>query len=219
MLAAAGAGTVTSFILPNASPQSSSIASTVLPTRALPGPIAIFLSVIRTTGTCTLIRETGGIAAWFGTKEYVASVLLARRWRAFALYASDENEMGGVGGCGDEKNKKEIGLRPWESALSGACARAAFNLVLFPAHTVKSAMQTAEELRPFASTLPGGTANTPSNTPKPTFGGIFMAIYHAQGVKELYAGCRIMVARSIPSSAIIFLIMIGGGSILDDGGP
>ncbi|PPQ80620.1 hypothetical protein CVT25_001649 [Psilocybe cyanescens] len=230
VLAAAGAGAVTSFILTPIElvkckmqvqmlvPQSSSISSSTasaaaLPTRALPGPIAVFLSVIRTTGvrglwlgqTGTLIRETGGTAAWFGTKEYVASVLLARRRRTSALYASDEGE---VGSGGDEKNK-ETGLRPWESAFSGACAGAAFNLALFPADTVKSAMQTAEELRPTTSTLPGGTVNTTPNTPKPTFGGTFMAMYRAQGVRGLYAGCGITVARSIPSSAIIFLIYDG----------
>ncbi len=34
-----------------------------------------------------------------------------------------------------------------ESALSGACAGASFNLALFPADSVKSTMQTADELR------------------------------------------------------------------------
>ncbi|KAK7042955.1 mitochondrial ornithine carrier protein [Paramarasmius palmivorus] len=53
----------------------------------LPGPIAVLSSVIKSTGvrglwlghTGTLIRETGGTAAWFGTKEFVASQLLNRR--------------------------------------------------------------------------------------------------------------------------------------------
>ncbi len=52
-----------------------------------PGPIAVLASILRTTGirglwlgqTGTLIRETGGGAAWFGTKEYVANILVRRR--------------------------------------------------------------------------------------------------------------------------------------------
>jgi len=156
--------------------------------RPLPGPISVLFSVIRSTGirglwlghTGTLIRETGGTAAWFGTKEYVASLLLARRHRL------------------EPGSRVPTELRPWESALSGACAGAAFNFALFPADSIKSTMQTAEELRP---TVVGGP-----QIPKLSFGQTFMAMYRAQGIKGLYAGCGITVARSIPSSAIIFLI-------------
>jgi ornithine carrier protein len=158
--------------------------------RALPGPIAVFTSVLRTTGvrglwlghTGTFIRETGGTAAWFGTKEYVASLLLSRRARL------------------EPGSPPPTELRPWESAASGACAGAAFNLALFPADTVKSAMQTAEELRP---------AGASTTQPRATFGGTFAAMYRAQGIRGLYAGCGVTVARSIPSSAIIFLLYDG----------
>jgi mitochondrial ornithine carrier protein len=143
----------------------------------------VLLSVVRNTGlrglwlgqTGTFIRETGGTAAWFTTKEYIASLLLARR---------------------SHPTSKDTQLRPWESAFSGACAGAAFNLALFPADTVKSAMQT-EELRSKPTAVRG------------TFTGTFMAMYRAQGIRGLYAGCGITVARSIPSSAIIFLIYDG----------
>jgi ornithine carrier protein len=77
-----------------------------------------------------------------------------------------------------------------------------FNLVLFPADTVKSAMQTEEELRPTTQ-----TAGKPA--PKSSFFATFKAMYRAQGIKGLYAGCGITVARSVPSSAIIFLIYDG----------
>ncbi|KAF4616855.1 hypothetical protein D9613_008749 [Agrocybe pediades] len=197
-LAAAGAGAVTSFILTPIelvkckmqvqmiAPQAAVTPGTV--PRPLPGPISVLFTVIRSTGlrglwlghTGTLIRETGGTAAWFGTKEYVASLLLARRARLENTTVSPTE------------------LRPWESALSGACAGAAFNFALFPADSVKSTMQTAEELRP---TVVGGP-----QVPKLSFGQTFMAMYRAQGIKGLYAGCGITVARSIPSSAIIFLI-------------
>jgi ornithine carrier protein len=159
--------------------------STLRPTpRPLPGPIAVFISVIRTEGirglwlgqTGTLIRECGGGAAWFTTKEFIGTRLIKRR--------------------GSELTRKDI--LPWESALSGACAGGVFNFSMFPADTVKSTMQTEEDLRPR-----GG------NAPKPTFFGTARALYKAQGVKGLYAGCGITVARSIPSSAIIFLIYDG----------
>lgn len=165
--------------------------------RSLPGPIAVLMTVIRTNGvrglwlgqTGTLIRETGGTAAWFTTKEYVASLLLARRLRG-------DPDVG-------SSSASSIELRPWESALSGAVAGAAFNLALFPADTVKSTMQTAEELRPVSASVGGAIV------PKATFGGTFVALYRAQGIKGLYAGCGITVARSIPSSALIFLIYDG----------
>ena len=159
----------------------------------LPGPITLLVSVIRNTGlrglwlghTGTFIRETGGTAAWFGTKEYVASLLLARR-----------------------RNSTDTQLRPWESAFSGACAGAAFNLALFPADTVKSTMQTEEELRPKSMTTVR-RLDSSSIPRKATFAGTFMALYRAQGIRGLYAGCGITVARSIPSSAIIFLTYDG----------
>jgi len=169
------------------------------PSRKLPGPISVLMSVIRTTGirglwlghTGTFIRETGGTAAWFGTKEYVASLLLARRVRL----ESDSDSL-------IPSSASPTDLRPWESALSGACAGAAFNLALFPADSVKSTIQTAEELRPTM----GNGSRIPA---KPSFAGTFMAMYRAQGIRGLYAGCGITIARSIPSSAIIFLIYDG----------
>lgn len=164
--------------------------------RKLLGPIAVLTSVVRNTGvrglwlghTGTLIRETGGTAAWFSTKEFVAGLLVAHRLKA-------EGPRGSL--------TKRVELRPWESALAGACAGASFNLVLFPADTVKSAMQTEEELRP--------KIHVPGEKPLPraTFFGTFKAMYRAQGFKGLYAGCGITVARSIPSSAMIFLIYDG----------
>jgi ornithine carrier protein len=153
--------------------------------RKLPGPIAVLTSIIRTTGfrglwlghMGTFIRESGGSAAWFSTKEFIASLLRARR-------------------SGPSASKRD--LVAWESALSGACAGAAFNISFFPADSVKSTMQTEEELRPRGK-----------GTPRPTFVGTFKAMYKAQGIRGLYAGMGVTAARSIPSSAIIFLIYDG----------
>ncbi|KAJ7168216.1 mitochondrial carrier [Mycena crocata] len=204
-LAAAGAGAITSFLLTPielvkckmqvqtlVTPVTSSVSS-----RQLLGPLAVFMSVVRNTGirglwlgqTGTFIRETGGTAAWFTTKEFVASILVARRQH------KSHNGAGIVSASAKE-------LRLWESAASGACAGVAFNLALFPADTVKSAMQTEEELRPIAKTA----GKVPLRR---TFLATFRAMYAAQGIRGLYSGCGITVARSVPSSAIIFLIYDG----------
>ena len=173
--------------------------STATAGRQLLGPISVLTSVIRKDGirglwlghTGTFIRESGGSAAWFATKEFVASLLLRRR------LSKQEGHSVSL------KSAKSTELRSWESALSGACAGAMFNFVMFPADSVKSTMQTAEELRP------GRVDPSGKPPPKPTFLGTFKAMYRAQGIKGLYAGCGITVARSIPSSAIIFLIYDG----------
>jgi mitochondrial ornithine carrier protein len=154
----------------------------------LQGPFSILSSVIRANGirglwlgqTGTLLRETGGSAAWFTTKEFVSSLFVARREKARGLPAQS-------------LSKKD--LSAWELAVSGACAGVAYNISLFPADTVKSAIQTEEELRPRA---PG--------VPRPTFLGTFWSMYKAQGIRGLYAGLGVTVARSVPSSAMIFLI-------------
>jgi mitochondrial ornithine carrier protein len=158
----------------------------------LPGPISVLSTIIRTTGfrglwlghTGTLIRETGGSAAWFTSKEFVASLLVSLR-------ASSASSIDG----GDSQN---VELTPWESALSGACAGIAYNIALFPADTIKSSIQTEEELRPRTSGLP-----------RPTFVSMARDMWRKQGLKGLYAGCGITVARSVPSSAMIFLIYDG----------
>ncbi|KAH8097027.1 mitochondrial carrier [Cristinia sonorae] len=207
-IAAAGAGAITSFFLTpielvkckmqvqmlmtpalaleTAGATTAGSIPPAAPSPKLPGPISVLTSVVRTTGlrglwlghTGTLIRETGGGAAWFGSKEAVACLLLARR--------NATQEPGST-------SKPE--LMVWESAVSGACAGVSYNLALFPADTVKSAMQTEAELRP-----------RKAGEPAPTFGGTFRAMYKAQGLRGLYAGCGITVARAVPSSALIFII-------------
>ncbi|KIY48423.1 mitochondrial carrier [Fistulina hepatica ATCC 64428] len=190
-LAAAGAGAVTSFLLTPIElvKCKMQVQMLVIPTSSttkLPGPISVLMSVIRDTGvrglwlgqTGTFIRETGGTAAWFGTKEFIGAQLLRLRTTR--------------DGAADARAK----LKTWESAFSGACAGAAFNIALFPADTVKSTIQTEAELRPVV-----GKAG-----PAPTFFRTFTALYKAQGIRGLYAGCGVTIARSIPSSALIFVI-------------
>ncbi|CAL1709041.1 unnamed protein product [Somion occarium] len=217
-IAAAGAGAITSFFLtpielvkckmqvqmlmsPAVTVEPSTVAGVATASHhpspsfsKLPGPIAVLTSVVRETGfrglwlghTGTLIRETGGGAAWFVSKEAVARLLLSRR---------QNTEFSGDAPQNETAPKKKPELRGWESAVSGACAGVAYNVALFPADTVKSAMQTEAELRPRAA---GQAA--------PSFIAIFRAMYKAQGLKGLYAGCGVTVARAVPSSALIFLI-------------
>ncbi|KAF9240468.1 mitochondrial carrier [Melanogaster broomeanus] len=206
-LAGAGAGAITSFVLtpvelvkckmqvqmlapvsavsisstPSGPTATAILGSTPVKVQQLPGPISVLMSVIRNTGfRGTLIRETVGGSAWFACKEFVGMQLRRRRAKA----------------SGTQVTRKDI--LSWESALSGACAGAVFNFSTFPADTVKSAIQTEEELRPRGK-----------GVPPPTFLGIAKAMYKAQGIRGFYAGCGITVARSIPSSAIIFLIYDG----------
>lgn len=153
--------------------------------RALPGPVEIIANISRQSGirgfwlghTGTLIRETGGSAAWFSTKEFIASLLITRS-------------------PGPSLDGRRRELKTWESAVSGACAGASYNLALFPADTVKSTMQTEAELRP-------GSQQGRS------FWAVGKEMWMKQGVKGLYAGCGVTIARSIPSSAIIFCIYDG----------
>ena len=160
----------------------------------LPGPIEVLKEVLRTAGlrglwlgqTGTLIRETGGTAAWFGSKEFTASLLLSYRSKKHPELIAD----------GKPLRKKDLLL--WESAVSGASAGVLYNLILFPADTVKSTMQTEEELRP-----------RPKGAPRPTFFGTFNQLYAKQGLRGLYAGCGITIARAVPGSGLVFLIYDG----------
>jgi mitochondrial ornithine carrier protein len=156
-----------------------------------PGPISVLASIIRNTGfrglwlgqTGTLLREAGGGAAWFATKEYVARLLVDRRVPP-PTSTSDS---------GVARTREPLLL--WESAFSGACAGALYNFSIFPADSVKSAVQTAAELHPGAPPL--------------SFVDTAKAMYRAGGIRGFYAGCGITVARAGPSSAIIFLVYDG----------
>lgn len=187
-------------------------AATAIPIKPsdLPGPIAILRSVIQVEGfrglwlghTGTLIRESGGGAAWFGIKETVSRFLLARRQTeldslhlipALPSPISEEPPT--------RIARPELSLRPWESALSGACAGVGYTFLLFPADCVKSTIQTEEELRPRAAAVPGQVA-----APRSTFTGVFRDIYRSKGIPGLYAGAGVTGFRSAVSSALMFLI-------------
>ncbi|KAE9391080.1 mitochondrial carrier [Gymnopus androsaceus JB14] len=93
----------------------------------LPGPLSIARNVIATNGVRGL---------WLGHTEWVARMLRDRREKAehgSAYLVSPEH--------------RPSALLPWESAFAGAISGAVCVAALYPADTVKSAMQTEEELR------------------------------------------------------------------------
>jgi len=228
-VAAGGAGLLTSFILtplelikckmqvqmisaPLLAPQIPSPSSTSstapgaskgsLPAvrRTLPGPLALATGVLRKDGipglytghVATMVRETGGTALWFASKEFVASMLLSRREYSSLMPSSLES------------TSPNTALLPWESALSGAVAGGVCVLGMYPADTVKSAMQTADDLHPPDKFTP--TRHLP---PRYSFWTMTKAMYKAQGLRGLYAGCGMTVARAIPSSGIVFVVYDG----------
>ncbi|KAF7323876.1 hypothetical protein MKEN_00609000 [Mycena kentingensis (nom. inval.)] len=163
------------------------------PTHRAPGLVEVTRSTIAAHGikglwlghTGTLLRETGGTSAWFAVKEWVASQLLSRR-------------------LGPDYHKdKESALLPWESAVAGAVSGAACVLAIYPADTVKSAMQTEEEL------LSNRAQTAAQRTPPLSFYQTFRKMYRTHGVRGLYAGGGMTVARAVPSSGIVFLVYDG----------
>jgi len=77
-----------------------------------------------------------------------------------------------------------------QQMVSGAVAGMSYNFIFYPADTIKSKIQTGE-----------------LTNVRPTFINVGRALWQAHGLKGLYRGCGITVARSAPSSALIFTIV------------
>ena len=155
----------------------------------LPNPVSIILSTFQRHGLLgfwhgqlgTLIRETGGSAAWFGSYEGVSA--------SFRRHNVQESQT-------NSKKPSTQSLPIWQQLLAGASAGVSYNFVFYPADTIKSRMQTEE--------ITGELAGRRS-----TFGVVAKALWNQQGIKGLYRGCGITVARAAPSSAFIFTIYEG----------
>lgn len=80
--------------------------------------------------------------------------------------------------------------------LAGAAAGVSYNFAFYPADTIKSRMQTEE----ISDVLEGR---------RRTFWVVARTLWQQQGIKGLYRGCGITVARAAPSSAFIFAIYEG----------
>ena len=187
--------------------------------KTLPGPFTIIFNILRTSGpsglwfghTGTMFRETGGTATWFASKEFFASLLISRRSSNIDLDSSPTHlpfTHNSKPSSSSFPKPDDLTLAPWESALSGALSGALCVLALYPADTVKSAIQTAEELRPPTAFL--STKQIPQHIKgTPTFWGTARTMYAAQGLRGLYTGCGMTIARAIPSSGIVFVVYDG----------
>ena len=153
-------------------------------------PISIIAAVYRHHGVFgfwhgqlgTLIRETGGSAAWFGSYEGVSA--LFRRYYQ------------GTRPTPWKEASALPSLPLWQQMLAGAAAGVSYNFMFYPADTIKSRMQTED-----VSERVKGTQGT--------FWSVGSALWRQQGVKGLYRGCGITVARAAPSSAFIFAVYEG----------
>lgn len=155
----------------------------------LDGPLTILTKVIKQDGirglwlgqTGTLLRETGGGVAWFLAFEYGCRTMIEAKRKA-------------APNSSPSITKKDLSTMQLIGA--GAMAGISYNVVLFPADSVKSTMQTERE---WASSgqkqfISRGFLATLSN------------IYKTRGIRGLYAGCGVTCMRSAPSSALIFLL-------------
>lgn len=153
------------------------------------GPFSIISSVFRHNGIFgfwhgqlgTLIRETGGSAAWFGSYECVSA--LFRKYNARSASPSS-SEPGSKGA-----------LAIYQQLLAGATAGVLYNFLFYPADTIKSRLQT-EEVNVRAA---GRT----------TFWASGKALWQQQGIRGMYRGCGITVGRAAPSSALMFTVYEG----------
>ncbi|KAI0426194.1 amino acid transporter arg-13 [Xylaria sp. FL1042] len=129
----------------------------------------------------TFLRESGGSAAWFGSKETTTKMfrLLNERSATSQL----------------EKDALATETLPlWQQAIAGASAGMSYNFLFFPADTIKSRMQTSPV---------GGTGQNRSFIQE------VRALWNNCGIRGFYRGCGITVLRSAPSSAFIFMVFDG----------
>ena len=150
---------------------------------ALPGPFAVVADVYRREGVAGFWRGQLGtfVRETGGTAAWFGSyeaVTLFFRRRARASTTADATPTGPVS-------------VPQQLA-AGAVAGMSYNFLFYPADTIKSQMQT-------------GAPTTGAH--RETFTGVARALYRAHGWTGLYRGCGITVARSAPSSALIFTIV------------
>ncbi|KAL9111960.1 MAG: hypothetical protein Q9227_003580 [Pyrenula ochraceoflavens] len=184
-----------------------------------PGPLRLIAQIFREQGFFgfwhgqlgTLIRETGGSAAWFGGYEGVKAFFLSLDRRKTAdgelpIRRTDEEQNK------DKKNQKGE-LKFYQQLLAGATAGVMYNFTFYPADTIKSRMQT-EELSPFARQLSPTSATVGENSSntkaaRQAFLATGKELWRRDGLKGFYRGCGITCLRSAPSSAFIFAVYEG----------
>ncbi|KAF9899985.1 hypothetical protein BX616_002748 [Lobosporangium transversale] len=137
----------------------------------------------------TFLRETGGGAAWFGSYEAVCRFLITREQLA----------------APEGKIITQADLQAPHLMFAGALAGMAYNFILFPADCIKSHMQTQDVLRSHQRSGSGVGGSGGSTAANKGFIATGKEIFRSEGIRGLYRGCGITVARSAPSSAIIFM--------------
>ncbi|OJJ53295.1 hypothetical protein ASPSYDRAFT_522716 [Aspergillus sydowii CBS 593.65] len=160
-----------------------------IPGARAPGPLGLIVSVFRHDGILgfwrgqmgTLIRETGGGAAWFGGYEGVSALFRSCRYPPSTAGSSEA---------------EPTALPLYQQMLAGAAAGISYNFLFYPADTVKSRLQTED-------------INNTSINKRQTFWGAGKGLWQQQGLRGLYRGCGITCARSAPSSAFIFTVFEG----------
>lgn len=157
-----------------------------------PGPVQLISSVFRHQGILgfwhgqmgTLIRETGGSAAWFGGYEIVLRYFRYQHEKN----AQKSKTLAANGELADKFVDSDLPI--YQRLLAGASAGISYNFIFYPADTIKSRMQTADS----------------SSSASQTFWSTGRNLWRQQGLKGMYSGCGITCARSAPSSAFIFFI-------------
>ena len=194
------------------------------PQQKPPHALAIIASVFRHRGILgfwhgqlgTLIRETGGSAAWFGSYEGVSEAFYKhedsrRRKNGDALASASAST--------SVPTPAAVTLPIWQQLIAGAIAGMSYNFIFFPADTIKSRMQTAEvevEVDSPSTSSHQTTSRTNNSSSigarakilqtRKTFWKVGRDLWAQQGIRGMYRGCGITVARAAPSSAFIFLV-------------
>ncbi len=172
-----------------------------------PGPVQLVKQIFKSQGLLgfwhgqlgTLIRETGGSAAWFGSYEGVKILFehynnkSARSHSNIGQYSMNSwtDEQVPTASSSSSSSSSSSTTVP-QQLLAGATAGVSYNFFFYPADTIKSRMQTEE------AAIPGSR--------QMTFLGTARELWRQQGLKGFYRGCGITVFRAAPSSAIIFSI-------------
>ncbi|EGC43471.1 amino acid transporter [Histoplasma capsulatum var. duboisii H88] len=228
LLCGAASGAFTSLLLtpvelikckmqvPPESGAASSSSGSLVSNKKAPGPISLIVAVFRHEGLLgfwrgqmgTLIRETGGSAAWFGSYEGVLAFFKkhnASKSSAATPTVSTTTSIktssstgGTVTGAGSGIDVAGSEPLVHQRLLAGAAAGISYNFIFYPADTIKSRMQTEN----FTHAVGGDRASSS----RPTFWAVGRALWKQQGLAGLYRGCGITCARSAPSSAFIFTI-------------
>lgn len=149
----------------------------------LPGPVQILKSIFKSQGLLgfwhgqlgTLIRETGGSAAWFGSYEGVK--MLFERYNHTVSDSQVKH--------GNTSAAAPSTLLISQQLLAGAIAGVSYNFCFYPADTIKSRMQTEQ------------TAVLAEGSSRPTtFLRTGTDLWREQGLKGFYRGCGITVFRA-----------------------